>query len=98
MAMSMDSAGHAWLAWPCERIMLGSNNDTYLDVNQLPQKGNWCLVSLAQGLQQLLLRTLPFLALKQCAYQTGPQLLTLSGLRQNQLHSTAPLSPLILGC
>ena len=80
MAMSMGFARHAWLAWPCQRTMLGSSTDTYLDINQLPQKGDCWLVSLAQGLQQLLLRALPLLALEQCAYQAGPQLRTLSKL------------------
>lgn len=81
----------------CQWTMPGhiSNTEMYLDVNQLPQKGNnCCLVCLAQGIEQLLLRTLPFLALCQCAYQAGLQLRTLSGLRQDQLRSTAPSSPL----
>ena len=75
--------------------MPGSNQNSYLDVDQLPQKGDFALVvSLAQGLQELLLSSLPLLALKQGAYQTRLQLHTLSGLRQNQLHSTTPLRPL----
>lgn len=98
MAMSMDFARHAWHARQRQRTTPGGNTNTYLDINELPQKGDCCVVSLAQGLQQLLLRTLPLLAPKQCAYQTGLQLRTLSWLRQIQLHSTAPLSPLLLCC